>query len=304
MARRRRLRGDSAVQVDAIALPFCENLPTIALSSASVSDSDHHPDDPYTPDEAYPPPSPREKPMGFWEHLEELRGTLIKSVVTFIVFAALIGYFITEFSHVLQWPLHQALKSFPGLKVQLGTQSIMEVFTMLIQMCVLGGLLLALPFVLYFIGQFVAPALTERELKLVLPMCISAMALFLMGAAFGFFLLMPTTVRFSIELMTRFDLTFYWTVAKYYGTLTWLVLGVGASFEFPLVVVLLVWMGILSTASLRKYRRHAIVVIFIIAAIVTPTPDPITQTIFAVPLYMLFEIAVLVSSRIEKRRRI
>lgn len=267
-----------------------------------MSDPANHSDDPYTPEEANPPVSPREKPMGFWEHLEELRGTLIKSLIAFVVCAALIGYFITEFSHLLQWPLHQALTEFPGTTIKLGTHSPLEVFTMLIQMCVLGGLVLALPFVLYFVGQFVAPALTEREMRLVLPMCISAMFLFLLGAAFGFFLLMPTTIKFSVELMQKFDLIDYWTVGRYYGMLSWLVLGVGASFEFPLVVILLVWMGILTTATLRKYRRHAIVVIFVIAAIVTPTPDPVTQSIFAVPLYLLFEIAVIISARIEKKK--
>jgi sec-independent protein translocase protein TatC len=73
-------------------------------------------------------------------------------------------------------------------------------------------------------------------------------------------------------------------------------------FEFPLVIILLVWLGVLTTAFLRKYRRHAIVLIFVIAAIVTPTPDPVTQSLFAGPLYALFEISVLVSSRVEKRK--
>jgi sec-independent protein translocase protein TatC len=75
-------------------------------------------------------------------------------------------------------------------------------------------------------------------------------------------------------------------------------------FEFPLVVVLLVWLGIITTEFLRKYRRHAIVLIFVIAAIVTPTPDPFTQTLFAAPLYALFEISILVSTRVEKRKKI
>lgn len=268
-----------------------------------MSQPDDHHEDPYTPAEALPPPSPREKPMGFWEHIEELRGTIIKSIVVFVIFAALIGYFIKEFNHVLMWPLHHVKGEYPGLVIELGTTTIMEVFNMIIQMCVLGGLLLALPFILFFVGQFVAPALTEREMKAVLPLCISAMFLFLMGAAFGFFLLMPSTVRFAIDLNATFELAFRWTVGSYYSTLTWLVLGVGAAFQFPLVIILLVWLGIMSTAFLKKYRRHAIVVIFIIAAIVTPTPDPITQTIFAAPLYALYEIAILVSRRVEKKRQ-
>ena len=139
-------------------------------------------------------------------------------------------------------------------------------------------------------------------MKAVLPMCLSALVLFLVGASFGFFLLMPSTIRISIELANQFGIENRWTVGTYYSTLTWLVVGAGGVFEFPLVIVLLVWLGIMTTAFLRKYRRHAVVVIFIIAAIVTPTPDPFTQTLFAIPLYALYEIAILVSSRVEKKR--
>src|SRR5690606_16321657 len=103
-------------------------------------------------------------------------------------------------------------------------------------------------------------------------------------------------------LNTRFGFEMRWTVGDYYGMLMWLVLGVGAAFQFPLVIVLMVWIGIMSTAFLRKYRRHAIVVIFVIAAVITPTTDPFVQTFFALPLYALYEISILVSARIEKSR--
>ncbi len=244
----------------------------------------------------------REKAMGFWEHLDELRGTLVKSLVVFLFFAVLVGIYYKELNQVLLWPLHHVAKDYPDMPTKLGTQSVMEIFNMLIQLCVFGGLGLASPFILFFVAQFVSPALTERELKTVLPMCISAMVLFLIGAAFSFFLLMPSTIRIAIELHEELGIENRWTVGNYYSTITWLVVGAGAVFEFPLVLVLLVWLGIITTAFLKKYRRHAIVVIFVIAAIVTPTPDPITQTIFAVPLYALYEISILVSSRIEKKR--
>ena len=248
------------------------------------------------------PPPAREKPMGFWEHLEELRGTIIKSLVAFLIAATLVGIFCTEFNQVLLWPLHHVAKDYPNMEIKLGVLSIMEVFNMVIQMCIFGGLFLASPFILFFIGQFVAPALTEREMKAVLPLCVSALVLFLIGAAFSFFLLMPSTIRVAIELNNAFELENRWTAGNYFTTLSWLVLGSGGVFEFPLVIVLLVWLGIMTTAFLRKYRRHAIVVIFIIAAVVTPTPDPFTQTIFAIPLYALYEISILVSTRVEKRR--
>lgn len=241
--------------------------------------------------------------MGFWDHLDELRGTLIKSVIAFVVFAALIGFFIKKFNEALMWPMLKVKAQYPNLVIDLGTTTIMEGFNIVIQMCLFGGLVLAAPFILFFIGQFVSPALTEKELKAVLPMCLSAVVLFFLGAAFGFFFLVPSTIRVAVELNTTFDLVLRWTAGSYYNTLMWLVLGVGASFEFPLVLVLLVWLGIVTTAFLRKYRRHALVVIFVIAAIVTPTPDPLVQTFFAVPLYLLYEIAIFASSRVEKRKK-
>jgi sec-independent protein translocase protein TatC len=260
------------------------------------------PDDSPVPTDDLPPPPPREKPMGFWEHLEELRGTIIKSVIAFLVCAILIGFFITEFDAVFKWPLTQTQAKYPTLSLDLGTQKIFEIFTMIITMCVMGGLVMAAPFILFFVGQFVSPALTEKELRAVLPMCVSAMLLFLIGASFGFFLLMPKAIETAVNLHGLFGITPRWTAGDYYSTLSWLVLGVGAAFEFPLVIVLLVWMGLVSTAFLRKYRRHAIVVIFIVAAIITPTPDPIIQTIFAAPLYFLYEVSILVSARIEKKK--
>lgn len=240
--------------------------------------------------------------MGFFEHLEELRGVLVKSLIAFIICAAAVGYFLKEFNEWVLWPLQTVQKDHPGLVIELGVMKIMEVFTMIIQVCVLGGLLVAAPVILFFIGQFVAPALTDKEMKAVLPMCVSAFFLFLLGSAFGFFLLMPKTIEVSLNLTQLFGYKINWTVGDYYSTLSWLVLGVGAAFEFPLVVVLLVWLGIMSTAFLRKYRRHAIVAIFVIAAIITPTPDPVTQTIFAIPLYLLYELSIIVSARIEKKR--
>jgi sec-independent protein translocase protein TatC len=240
--------------------------------------------------------------MGFWDHLEELRGTIIKSLAAFVVCAVVVGYFAIEFNHALLWPLHYVAQSYPEFDTKLGTLSIMEVFNMVIQLCVFGGLMLAAPMILFFIGQFVAPALTEREMKAVLPLCIAAMFLFLLGAAFSFFLLMPSTIRVAIELNNAFEMENRWTAGNYFNTLTWLVVGAGGVFEFPLVIILLVWLGIMSTATLRKFRRHAIVVIFIIAAIVTPTPDPFTQSLFAAPLYALYEIAIVVARQVEKKR--
>lgn len=240
--------------------------------------------------------------MGFWEHLDELRGTLIKSLIVIVVFAVLIGFYLVQFNRILMWPFHQAAAEYPGLAIELVTGTPMEGFNVMVELCVIGSLLLSAPFILFFVGQFVAPALTEREMKAVLPMCISALLLFLAGVAFAFFILLPSAMRVSIEINRTLDWGFRWTVGGYYSILTRTVLGVGATFQFPLVIVLLVWLGFVNTALLRKYRRHAIVGIFVLAMIVTPSTDPANQIIVGLPMYVLYEIAIVVAQRVEKRR--
>lgn len=254
------------------------------------------------PDDAEAMPDPREKPMGFLDHLEELRWTLVKCAIVFAIAAGLIGYFLQDFNDVLLWPLRFVQAERPDFVLDLNTRGVMEGFGILFQLCGFGGLALSAPAMIYFVGQFVAPALTEREMKLVLPTGFSAFLLFSLGAAFGFFLLVPSTLRVSLELNTLLGFKTMWTPASYYSLLTWLVLGVGAAFEFPLLIVMAVHFGLLRVQTLRKYRRHAIVGIFLIAAIVTPTPDPFTQCLFAAPLYVLFEIAIIVGARIQARR--
>jgi len=246
--------------------------------------------------------SPRERVMGFWDHLNELRGTIIKSATVFVLFAALIGYNLQDFNTVLMWPFHTVVLEYPKLNIELGTVEMMDPFNIIIQLCLFGGLMLSAPFVLFFIGQFVAPALTEKEMRAVLPLCAYAFFLFIAGAAFGFFLLVPSAVRVTIEINQSFGWAFRWNVASYYTMLTRLVLGVGATFQYPLLIVLLVWLGIVNTAFLRKYRRHAIVAVFVLAAIITPSTDPLQQTLLAAPLIVLYEVAIIVAARVEKRR--
>lgn len=265
---------------------------------AEPTDStDHEPD---APEVAAPR---RERSMGFLDHLEELRWTLVKCAIVFVVFAALIGIFLRNFNEMLLWPLHMVQAGRPDFApVELGTVSVMETFSVILQMCFLGALVMGGPFMLFFVGQFIAPALHEREMKLFLPGCIAAFLLFLLGCAFSFFLLAPATIRVSLELNELLGFTQRWTPGNYYSLLMWLVLGVGTAFEFPLIILLLVYLEVVSVAKLRSWRRHAIIVFFVVAAIVTPTPDPFVQTSLAIPLYGLYEIAMFAGARLEKRR--
>lgn len=240
--------------------------------------------------------------MGFLGHLEELRWTLIKCAVVFAIFVTVIAYQLDRATDILNWPLHQVQGEFPKLKNDLVTNSPMSVFSAVIDICLMGGVILSLPFWLFFLGQFVAPALTKKEMKIIVPTGLAALVLFLIGAAFGYYLLTPSTIRVAFELNQMLGYTVMWTADRYYSLLMWMTLGMGAAFEFPLLVVLAVYMGLIEVATLRKYRRHAIVIIFIIAAVITPTPDPLNQCLFALPLVVMYEIAIWVSAAIGKRR--
>lgn len=242
--------------------------------------------------------------MGFFDHLEELRKTLIKCAVAYAFWAVLIGIYLKEFNQVLMWPLEMIRQSKPGFILDLKPMGISEVFGIAFQVCLMGALGPAAPFIIYFVAKFVSPALSQKELRMVVPGGIVALILFLMGASFGFFFLTPKTIEMSLDLneVLGFGAP-NWTPASYYSILTWLVLGVGLGFEFPLLIVLLIYLRLMTTAFLKKYRRHAIVVIFIISAMITPTTDVVTMTLFAAPLYVLFELAIIAGAQIERRRR-
>ncbi len=242
------------------------------------------------------------KAMGFLGHLEELRWTLIKCAIVFALSVGLISFYLREFYLVLTLPLEQVRVDFPQFSSHLITTSPMGIFSMLISICLVGGVALALPFWFLFVAQFIAPALTRKEMKILVPACLAALGLFLLGAAFGYFLLVPSTVRVAYEFSAYMNVDPMWTADKYFGLLTWLVLGVGVTFEFPLLIVVASYIGLVEIATLRKYRRHAIVACFVLSAIVTPTPDFITQTLFAVPLIVLYELSIWVSVLIGRRK--
>ena len=245
----------------------------------------------------------REKPMGFLDHLEELRWVLMKSAIAFTICAVGIGMFLKKFNIMLMWPLFKVAEDYPDMDMDLGTTSVMESFTVVIQMCVVGGLIMAAPFILAFIGQFISPALRQREMTLVLPGCAAALILFMLGVCFSFFLLVPGTIRVSIELNELFGFITRWTPGSYYGIVIWLTLGVGAAFEFPLLIVILAYLGLVTSAQLRGWWRHALVVCFVVSAFVTPTPDPINQSILALSLYILYGISIAAAKRVENRKR-
>ena len=237
--------------------------------------------------------------MTFLDHLEDLRWTLFKSFIAFGLACILIGVFLAQFSDLLRWPFDFAVSGRDIEMSGLINTSILGVFSVIFYLLLGGGLALSLPFMLYFVGSFVAPGLNERELKLLRPACTAAFALFLAGATFSFFVLVPAAMRASIIFNQMLGFAPLWTASSYYGLLTWMVLGVGIAFQFPLVLLILVYLEIISHAQLVAFRRYSIVLFLCIGALVTPTTDPVTFILLAFPMSMLYELAIIGAKRVE-----
>lgn len=252
--------------------------------------------------EAEPDSSPEAGEMGFFEHLEELRGVLFKSILVYALGVVLVVLFINQVSLVLNFPLVQGYR-FVGLPEEnLITTRVFEIFNVLVVVCFLGGFVLAFPFILFFVSTFIAPGLTEKELKILGPGCVLAFFLFLLGAGFAFFLILPQAIAITAKLNQMFGIEQYLTVGSYYNTVVWVTFATGLTFEFPLVVVLLTYIDILTVEQLRASRRLVFVIVLIVSALITPGGDPLTLTLMGGVLYGLYEMAIAVSSRLARRR--
>lgn len=261
-------------------------------------------DDPLWTDDDYETDSEEEAPdqMSFLDHLEELRWTLFKSFSAFGVACILIAVFIARFSDLLRWPYDFALSGRTMEMSGLINTSILGIFSVIFYLLIGGGFALSLPLILYFVGKFVAPGLNEKELRMLKPACFLAFILFFLGATFSFFVLVPAALRASIIFNELLGFAPLWTAASYYGLLTWMVLGVGIAFQFPLVLLILVFVEILNKEKLVRFRRYSIVLFLAIGAVVTPTTDPVTFILLALPMSVLYEVAIIGAGRIERRK--
>lgn len=241
--------------------------------------------------------------MSFLEHLEEFRWTLARSLLAFILGASLVGVFIGDVSHLLQLPLARAYGSVETMRESLITYRPMGVISVFIQIVFLGGLTLSMPFALYFIAAFVAPGLTERERAVVRPTCFAAFLLFVAGVAFAFFVILPLTLAFSVRLNQFLGFELFWAASDYYNMVVWFSVAVGAFFQFPLIIVLLVYMDVLPVRKLRAIRRPVLVGLLVFAALLTPGGDFISLPLTTSFMYGLYELAIVVGARVERVRR-
>ena len=238
--------------------------------------------------------------MGFLDHLEELR----KRVIYCILFVAA-GFFVCwgyadRIYGVMQRPIMTALRNhhLPETLVYLNPT---EPFNLYLKVAALGGLFLTCPFVLYQVWLFVAPGLYRYEKRYVAPFLFSTVALFVTGGYFGYKIVYPAALDFLIGYGARFQPMI--TIAEYTQLFLTIILGMGLIFEMPILIFFLSLMGIVSAGFMWKNFRYSILIIFIIAAIVTPTTDILNMCIFAAPMIALYLASIGVAWLVHPKRR-
>jgi sec-independent protein translocase protein TatC len=227
--------------------------------------------------------------MTFLEHLEDLRKRLFNSVIALLV-AVIPGWvFSPQIYEVLARPVTQYLPE--GTK--LAFTSLTAPFTLYMKVAFLAALFATSPFIFYQLWRFIAPGLYQKERKYVIPFVFFTTLFFLGGALFGYFVAFPFACRFFLKLGSNFQPVI--TVDTFFSLAIKMLLGIGLVFEMPTLIFFLSKMGIVTAGWMLKHFKYAILIIFVIAAIITPTPDMVNQSILAVPMIALYGLSVLIA---------
>lgn len=234
--------------------------------------------------------------MTIWEHLRELRRRILISIVA-VGIGAVVGY--------LLWPWLIDTITNPFCRqvedCTLYATDPLAPFATRIQVAAYGGIILAMPVLLWQVWRFVTPGLHSHEKRYALPFVASALVLFAMGAALAFVAVGPA-LEFLFSVAGS-DVTQIPTVDRYLSLVMWMMLAFGVGFEFPVLLVALQLVGILNPRQLAGARRYAAVGIIVVAAIITPSGDPITLLVLAVPMYLLYELSILIGWLVARRRK-
>jgi sec-independent protein translocase protein TatC len=227
--------------------------------------------------------------MGFLDHLEELRKRIIYSVLAIAAGFGLCWGFARNIYEIIQRPVIDALQQ-NGLTAKLVFLNPTDPFNLYLKVAGMAGLFVASPFVLYQLWCFISPGLYRNEKRYVMPFMFSTVALFLAGGYFGYKIVLPQALVFLIGFGKDFQPMI--TVTEYSSLFLSIIVGLGAVFEMPIVIFFLALMGIVSAGWMWRNIRYAILGIFVIAAIITPTPDILNMCIFAAPMLVLYVLSI------------
>jgi sec-independent protein translocase protein TatC len=237
----------------------------------------------------------------FLEHLDDLRRALVWSVIALLVGMGLASQFAPAILRVLKAPLGKVVENPDNF---LRTFEVTGAMSVAMQTIFWTGLLFSAPVILFAVGWFVFPGLTRRERRAVLGGLGFAAALFVVGVLIGYFLALPAALQvmlwFNAWLQIKVE---FFRITDYIGFVLKLLLAFGLTFELPIVLLILGHLGIVSSKQLRQKRRHAIVIVLILAAVITPTTDPFSQILLAGPLVLLYELCIWMIWAKERKRR-
>ncbi|MBK8140674.1 MAG: twin-arginine translocase subunit TatC [Chitinophagaceae bacterium] len=259
--------------------------------------------------------------MTFIDHLEELRWHVIRSVIAVLI-GAVVVFIYSDFvvDDILFAPTRSDFISarwlcslghkigigdtlcFPQVDAKFLENTMTGQFIASFTLAFIGGFILAFPYIFWEFWKFIRPALSEKELKKTRGVIFWVSLLFFTGVLFGYFILTPFMVNFYFNYKLSPQIQIMPSFSDYLENLIYTTAGIGVLFQMPLLVMVLARIGVVTGRFLRKYRRHAFVIILIAAAIITPSTDPFSLTIVTIPLYLLFEASIIIASRINKRQ--
>ena len=237
--------------------------------------------------------------MTFWDHLDELRSVVIKALVVTVVAAAVAFCLKDQLFEVVLAPrtsdfITYRLLGVEPFSIHLMNTGLTEQFMIHLKTSLFAGVLVASPYIIYLLFHFISPALYDNERKYATLLCTSGYLMFMLGTLLNYLLIFPLTVKFLGTYQVSEDVANMLTLQSYMDTLLMMSLVMGIIFELPVVSWLLGKMGLLKASMMRMWRKHAIVAILVIAAIITPTTDAFTLFIVALPIWLLYEVSIFI----------
>ena len=240
-----------------------------------------------------------EQVMTFWDHLDELRSVIIRILVITVVAAAVAFCLKEEMFAVVLAPrtsdfITYRLMGVEPFSIHLMNTGLTEQFMVHLKTAMYAGVLVASPYIIWQLFRFISPALYDNERRYATLLCTSGYLMFMLGTAINYFLIFPLTVKFLGTYQVSPDVANMLTLQSYMDTLLMMCLVMGIVFELPVVSWILGRMGLINRQMMRSMRRHAVVAILVVAAIITPTTDAFTLFVVALPIWLLYEVSILI----------
>jgi sec-independent protein translocase protein TatC len=263
-----------------------------------------------------------EAEMSFFDHIDVLRKHLLR-VAAVVIVLTLGAFYFTDFifNEIIMGPKNanfwtyrmmcKLVAAYPSIgqdfcitkiDAKIINTEMAGQFTLQLNSCVMVGIILGIPYLLFELWLFVKPALHENERKSASGFVIFASTLFFLGILFGYYLICPLSINFLTNFTVSPDIENTFTIDSYLSSVMTLTLGAGVIFQLPVIIYILSKLGVMTPAFMRASRRYSTVLILIVAAVVTPTADPYTMLIVAMPLFLLYELSIYISANIEKKK--